>query len=251
MLLCWCLAVPQSKLSPLTIAQRCTSKLNTSPNLTLALFLPWPQTGNRVLLASLPIYLFLLSCWPTWAAGAPRASRVVWTPAYLPPSTEGRKQKGILIACLPCPSGGHKCIFLILGSFSPSHLSFFYPHLPSAQGLCAQLYLQGFSTAGMCGEPWGVGLPTDIAPTSQGPTSAQLKLCVLWRCLSMPAGAGTAPLGALGLRACGDTIPGSWQDHPLPAVCAVARSEGPHPPWPLSLGQLLWLRRGSHGGCVH
>lgn len=129
MLPCWCLAVPQSKLSPLTIAQRCTSKLNTSPDLTLALFLPWPQTGNRVLLASLPIYLLLLSCWPTWAAGAPRASRVGWTPAYLPPSTEGRKQKGILIACLPCPSGGHKCIFLILGS-SPSHLSFFTPTFP-------------------------------------------------------------------------------------------------------------------------
>lgn len=41
----------------------------------------------------------------------------------------------------------------------------------------------------------------------------------------MPAGASTASLGALGLRACGDTIPGLWQDHPLPAVCAVARSE--------------------------
>lgn len=41
----------------------------------------------------------------------------------------------------------------------------------------------------------------------------------------MPAGASAAPLGALGLRACGDTVPGLWQDHPLPAVCAVARSE--------------------------
>ncbi|XP_012909211.1 transmembrane protein 8B isoform X6 [Mustela putorius furo] len=39
----------------------------------------------------------------------------------------------------------------------------------------------------------------------------------------VPAGAGTAPLGALGLRACGDPIPGSWQDCPVPAVRAVAR----------------------------
>ncbi|XP_032163262.1 transmembrane protein 8B isoform X8 [Mustela erminea] len=41
-----------------------------------------------------------------------------------------------------------------------------YPNLPFAQGLCAQLYLQGFSTAGMCGEPRGIGLPPDVAPTS-------------------------------------------------------------------------------------
>lgn len=130
-------------------------------------------------------------------------------------------------------------------------LSFLTSNLPSAQGLCAQLHLQGFSAAGVRGGPRGIRLPPDAAPTSQGPTPAQLKLCGLWRCLGMPAGAGTAPVGALGLRACGDTIPGPWQDRLLPAVCAVARSEAPHLRQPPSLCQLLWLGGGRHSGCVH
>lgn len=41
----------------------------------------------------------------------------------------------------------------------------------------------------------------------------------------MPAGAGPAPLGPLGLCTRGDTIPWSWQDCPLPAVCALTRLE--------------------------
>lgn len=51
----------------------------------------------------------------------------------------------------------------------------------------------------------------------------------------MPAGAGTAPLGALGLRACGDTIQGPRQDRPLPAVRVAARSEALHLPQPPGL----------------
>ena len=51
----------------------------------------------------------------------------------------------------------------------------------------------------------------------------------------MPAGAGTAPLGALGLRARGDTIPGPRQDRPLPAVRVAARSEALHLPQPPGL----------------
>lgn len=115
---------------------------------------------------------------------------------------------------------------------SLTSLSFLAPNLSSVQGLCAQLHLQGFSTTGVCRGPRGICLPPDTAPTSQGPTTAQLKLCSLWRCLSMPAGVGPAPLGALGLCACGDTIPWPWQDHPLPVVCKVTRSE------PLYLPQL-------------
>lgn len=61
----------------------------------------------------------------------------------------------------------------------------------------------------------------------------------------MPAGAGTAPLGALGLRACGDTIPGPWQDHPLPAVCEAARSEAPHlPHYPACVDICGWEELG-------
>lgn len=155
------------------------------------------------------------------------------------------------VLCPPNPSvtPSSQCLPVLC----PSHLSvpcFLIPNLPSAQGLCAQLHLQGFSTAGVCGGPRGTRLPPDTAPTSQGPTPAQLKLCGLRRCLSMPAGAGSAPLGALGLRARGDTIPGPGQDHPLPAVCAVARSEAPTPapatrPVPISVGrkrqQAWWL----------
>lgn len=125
---------------------------------------------------------------------------------------------------LPCPL--LPSVSLILVSLSPFRtLCFLTPKLSSAQGLCAQLHLQGFSTVGVCGGPRGIRLPPDTSPTSQGPTPAQLQLCGMWRCLGMPAGASTAPLGALGLRARGDTIPGLWQDRPLPAVCAVARSE--------------------------
>ncbi|VCX40709.1 unnamed protein product [Gulo gulo] len=124
-------------------------------------------------------------------------------------------------ATADCPAFAGRCC---AGAWSSLRANPLGPQsLSTVQGLCAQLYLQGFSTAGMCGEPWGIGLPPDVASTSQGPTPAQLKLFVLWRCLGVPAGAGTAPLGALGLRACGDPIPGSWQDCPLPAVCAVAR----------------------------
>ena len=57
----------------------------------------------------------------------------------------------------------------------------------------------------------------------------------------MPAGAGTAPLGALGLRACGDTIPGSRQDCPLPAVRVAARSEAPRLLQPAGLCWHPWL----------
>lgn len=111
---------------------------------------------------------------------------------------------------------------------SLTSLSFLIPNLSSAQGLCAKFHLQGFSPAGVCRESRGICLSRDTAPTSQGPTPSQLKLCGLWRCLSMPTGVGLAPLGPLGLRACGDTIPWSWQDHSLPAVCAVTRSEPLH-----------------------
>ncbi|XP_070336376.1 transmembrane protein 8B isoform X3 [Odocoileus virginianus] len=58
--------------------------------------------------------------------------------------------------------------------------------LSPVQGLRAQLHLQGFSTAGVCGGPWGIRLPLDPAPTSQGPTPAQLKLRGLWRSLECP-----------------------------------------------------------------
>lgn len=120
--------------------------------------------------------------------------------------------------------------FFCFSLMSLTSLSFLAPNLSSVQGLCAQLHLQGFSTTGVCRGPRGICLPPDTAPTSQGPTTAQLKLCGLWRCLSMPAGVGPAPLGALGLCACGDTIPRPWQDHPLPAMCTVTRSEPLHLP---------------------
>lgn len=146
----------------------------------------------------------------------------------LPLSQHGEEDlKGppILVSLAPpCPL--LPSVSLILVSLSPVHtLCFLTPKLSSAQGLCAQLHLQGFSTVGVCGGPRGIRLPPDTSPTPQGPTPAQLKLFGMWRCLSMPAGASTAPLGPLGLRACGDTIPGLRQDHPLPALCAVARSE--------------------------
>ncbi|XP_012909210.1 transmembrane protein 8B isoform X5 [Mustela putorius furo] len=80
-------------------------------------------------------------------------------------------------------------IFLILVSLSLSHLSFLTPTSP---------------------------LPRVFVPSFTYRVSAHLYFGV-------PAGAGTAPLGALGLRACGDPIPGSWQDCPVPAVRAVAR----------------------------
>lgn len=108
---------------------------------------------------------------------------------------------------------------------SLTSLSFLVPNLSSAQGLCAKLHIQGFSPAGVCRGSRGICLSPDTAPTSQGPTPTQLKLCGLWRCLSVPAGVGLAPLGPLGLCACGDTISWSWQDYPLPAVCAVTRSD--------------------------
>lgn len=141
-------------------------------------------------------------------------------------------------------------------SFAPTHslasscfpppvsltsLSFLVPNLSSAQGLCTKLHLQGFSPAGVCRESRGVCLSPDTAPTSQGPTPTQLKLCGLWRSLSMPAGVGLAPLGPLGLCACGDTIPWPWQDHPLPAVCAVTRSESLHLPQLPDLCSDPWL----------
>lgn len=65
---CWCLAVPQSKPSPPIIAQPCTSKSPPPPLPPPNLSLSWPQTGNKVLLASQPTCLFLLSnldCWAT------------------------------------------------------------------------------------------------------------------------------------------------------------------------------------------
>lgn len=114
------------------------------------------------------------------------------------------------------------------------------PLLPQSfslvQGLCTQFHLQGFSPAGVCRGSRGICLSPDTAPTSQGPTPTQLKFCSLWRCLSMPAGVGSAPLGPLGLCTCGDTIPWSWQDCPLPAVCALTRVSTTQPvpclgPW--------------------
>lgn len=154
------------------------------------------------------------------------------------PSHRGRPDQAARSRVLP------PCIPSLL-SFPPhvslTSLSFLALHLSSVQGLCAQLYLQGFRTAGVCRGPRGICLPPDTAPASQGPASTQLKLCGLWRCLSMPAGAGPAPLGALGLCACGDTIPWPWQDHPLPAVCTVTRSEPLHLPQLPDLGRNPWL----------
>lgn len=198
------------------------------PDLALSLFLPWPQTGSRALLASKPPCLFLLSLRPAWTTAPPGGPRVGQPSA----SIVGRTQKGLFShVSYPSMPPSAWCVPSFL---CPSHLSvpclFLTPTSPSAQGLCTQFHLQGFSAAGVCRGPRNISLPTDTAPTSEGPTPAQLKLCGLWRHLGMPAGAGTTPLGSLGLRACGDTIPGPWQDHSLPAVCAATRSGAPHLP---------------------
>lgn len=96
MLLCWCLAVPQSKPSPPTIAQPCTSKSDTPPNLTLSLFLPQPQTGNSSLLAS-SLPLADLGC---WATQSPQGGLDL----CLPLSQHGQEDLKRPPVLYPCPS---------------------------------------------------------------------------------------------------------------------------------------------------